>query len=302
MKVSISNRQGKVILESIESKTGKVSEVQLALQQKFPKYSIHRQRLTFVKDGNTHVLASNEQLATYGIKDDDVIIFKDLGPQIGWSTVFLIEYFGPILIHALFYLFPTVFYGSASVQPHSNIQTIAFVLVVLHFIKRELETLYVHRFSNATMPIRNLPKNCFHYWVLGGVFVAYPLYQPGYQSYFGEITNSTVLMVLVGLWSFAQFSNLKTHLILRNLRPAGTTIRKIPKGYGFDLVSCPNYLFEISCWIIFSILTGSVTSWIFTLIGAGQMYLWAVKKHLRYKKDFGTEYPKNRKVLIPFAL
>jgi len=33
------------------------------------------------------------------------------GAQISWRTVFLVEYFGPILIHSLFYFFPEVFYG-----------------------------------------------------------------------------------------------------------------------------------------------------------------------------------------------
>lgn len=47
---------------------------------------------------------------------------------------------------------------------------------------------------------------------------------------------------------WAQLSNLTTHINLRNLRPPGTRIRAIPYGYGFDLVSCPNYLFEVLGW------------------------------------------------------
>jgi len=37
----------------------------------------------------------------------------------------------------------------------------------------------------------------------------------------------------------------------------------------------------------------------FLVTGAGQMWAWAVKKHIQYKKDFGTSYPK-RKVMFPF--
>lgn len=33
------------------------------------------------------------------------LFFKDLGPQISWTTVFLVEYFGPILITVLLMLF-----------------------------------------------------------------------------------------------------------------------------------------------------------------------------------------------------
>lgn len=57
---------------------------------------------------------------------------------------------------------------------------------------------------------------------------------------------------------WAELSNLLTHITLRNLRPAGTRRRAIPYGYGFDLVSCPNYFFETVAWTAVCFLT---TSW-----------------------------------------
>jgi very-long-chain enoyl-CoA reductase len=47
-------------------------------------------------------------------------------------------------------------------------------------------------------------------------------------------------------------------MTLRNLRPPGTRVRAIPYGYGFDLVSCPNYFFEFIAWTAICFLT---TSW-----------------------------------------
>jgi very-long-chain enoyl-CoA reductase len=40
----------------------------------------------------------------------------------------------------------------------------------LHFIKREFETIFVHRFSRPTMPLNNLFKNCVYYWSFGMLF------------------------------------------------------------------------------------------------------------------------------------
>ena len=57
---------------------------------------------------------------------------------------------------------------------------------------------------------------------------------------------------------FAEISNLHTHLTLRNLRPANTRKRAIPYGYGFSLVSCPNYFFEAVAWGVICVMTGSV--------------------------------------------
>ncbi|KAI8820961.1 3-oxo-5-alpha-steroid 4-dehydrogenase-domain-containing protein, partial [Fimicolochytrium jonesii] len=223
------------------------------------------------------------------------------GPQVGWTTVFLIEYFGPIFIHPLFYFFPSVFYPHTPAAPHTRIQTITLILCVLHFLKREYETLFVHRFSNDTMPIRNLPKNSFHYWVLGGLALAYPIYRPGYEGgYLFGVNSDWAVAAVVGIWVWAEVSNYITHVTLRNLRPPGSKIRQIPFGYGFTQVSCPNYFFEVAGWTAIAVLTGAVSAYFFAIIGAAQMYQWAVKKHIRYRKDFGPSYPKGRKAMFPF--
>lgn len=39
---------------------------------------------------------------------------------------------------------------------------------------------------------------------------------------------------------------------------------------------------------------------IFAAVSAGQMGVWAIKKHRAYKREFGTKYPKGRKAMIPF--
>ena len=37
--------------------------------------------------------------------------FKDLGPQISWKTVFLVEYAGPLILYLWIYQRPWIFYG-----------------------------------------------------------------------------------------------------------------------------------------------------------------------------------------------
>jgi very-long-chain enoyl-CoA reductase len=56
---------------------------------------------------------------------------------------------------------------------------------------------------------------------------------------------------------FSEISNLITHIKLRTLRPAGSRKRAIPQGYGFNLVSVPNYFFEFLGWLVTAALTGS---------------------------------------------
>lgn len=122
---------------------------------------------------------------------------------------------------------------------------------------------------------------------------------------------------LTPLRKFAEISNLITHITLRNLRPAGSRKRAIPQGYGFSLVSLPNYFFESLAWFAIALMTGSWTGGVssstrldysnmehkaygFLIVATGQMYIWAAKKHAAYKKEFGNAYPKGRKAMFPF--
>lgn len=124
-----------------------------------------------------------------------VLYLKDLGPQIGWKTVFLAEYAGPLLVYMIPFLRPSILYGANANLPMSYVTKIAAACWALHYAKRLLETIFVHRFSHSTMPIMNLFKNCGYYWGFAffvSYFVNHPLYQePSFgsaQVYFGLIS------------------------------------------------------------------------------------------------------------------
>lgn len=179
-------------------------------------------------------------------------------------------------------------------NPYLN--SLAYACVSFHFLKREYETFFIHRFSHSTMPLRNLFKNCGHYWILSGALISYYLYAPSFRSPSLPIVIGS-LLVFMG----AEIGNFYTHAVLRNLRPEGTTRRGIPHGIGFTWVSCPNYTFEIIAWMAFATMTSLWAAWLFTVVASVQMFLWAAKKHSQYRHEF-PDYPRNRKILIPFIL
>lgn len=287
--------------------------------------SPHRVRLSWVGDASTRQipLDYSKNLIDNGLdpqkseKGDKFVLYaKDLGPQASWRMVYILEYLGPILIFPLIYYSPQLYgYKNADLWTKTPTQKAAMLLAVLHFVKRELETIFVHRFSNATMPAFNIIKNCTHYWILSGlsnsVFI-FASQNPAVIESRGTLTrwlfhtndwSKASLTAIVALWMFAEISNLKTHLALANLRSGGSKKYVIPYGYGFDLVACPNYFFEVLAWTAFAIMVGNWLSWLFMAVGAGQMYVWAVKKNQRLKKTFGDEYKKlKRAVFIPYVL
>ncbi|KAL1969516.1 hypothetical protein VTN77DRAFT_8954 [Rasamsonia byssochlamydoides] len=264
-------------------------------------YSIHRLRVTKGSDGSL-VPNGKETLYDTGLRNQSIIYVKDLGPQIGWRTVYIIEYLGPLVFPALFLyvLRPYLYFNFDQPLPEpSKTQAIVCALLTLHFIKREIETIFIHRFSLATMPVRNIFKNCAHYWILAGVNLAYWVFRPDSPAATDNL-NPILLYTGLALFVFGELANLNAHLVLRDLRKPGTTERGIPKGFGFGLVTCPNYMFEVVAWIGIYFVTG--LSWsvlLFTVVGTLQMMSWAAKKERRYRKEFGDRYKRKRFVMLP---
>lgn len=236
------------------------------------------------------------------LKSTRKVYVKDLGPQIGWNTVFILEYAGPFVIYNLVALRPWILYGDAARDTSlSTTATIALICWSVHYLKRILETLFVHRFSHGTMPLRNLFKNCGYYWGFT-LYVAYHINHPLF-------TPPSLILQIAGLALFivSELGNLSIHMLLRDLRPPGTTVRKIPVPNSnpltklYNLVSCPNYTYEFYSWTGFTLLTSCVPAGLFALAGLYQMSVWALGKHRNYKKEF-PNYPKNRKAILPFVL
>lgn len=104
-----------------------------------------------------------------------------------------------------------------------------------------------------------------------------------------------------------EYGNFSIHCALRDLRPPGTTERKIPMPtknpftFLFNYVSCPNYAYEWYAWASFSIMTQCLPAAMFTVAGFYQMAIWALGKHRNYKKEF-PNYPRRRKAIVPFLL
>ncbi|KAM7286746.1 very-long-chain enoyl-CoA reductase [Ixodes scapularis] len=279
-----------------------ITDIKKQVHRIKPKLYPDRQSLKSEPKGKS--LRDNETLKSLNFKSGSQLYLKDLGPQIGWKTVFLVEYFGPLALYLVTYTRPSLFYGAdAHTKPMHFVVHVAAGCWVIHYAKRLLETLFVHRFSHGTMPIMNLFKNCSYYWLFGmyiGYYVNHPLYTPpslgAQQMYAG-----------LAAFLFAELGNLSIHVALRNLRPSGTKERKIPVATAnpftwlFGMVSCPNYTYEVMAWLSFTVMTQCVPAGLFTLAGFYQMAVWALGKHRNYKKEF-PNYPKDRKAIVPFVL
>lgn len=234
-----------------------------------------------------------------GVTSAGEVLVKDLGPQISWQTVFVIEYLGPILIHAAVVAARRYLYKNAD-GDMSQTQWLTFGMIVLHFVKREYETLFVHKFSANTMPFFNVFKNSFFYWAISGALCAYFIYSP--TSLAAQADIPIIDALGAALYLFGETGNALVHRYLSSLRSTGGTERKIPVGYGFGLVTCPNYMFEVLSWVGIILVSRDWTVALFIAIGAAQMFDWAKGKERAYRKEFGDSYKKKRFVMLPGLL
>ena len=78
-------------------------------REKLKFADINRQELRLEPKGKA--LKDDSTLKELGIQNGAMLYFKDRGYQIGWTTVFLTEYAGPLLVYLWIHSRPWIFYG-----------------------------------------------------------------------------------------------------------------------------------------------------------------------------------------------
>jgi len=268
------------------------------------KLNIHRQALSVKNEADPKKSKKLDDpaktLGDYEVNlAKDVLILKDYGPQIGYRTVFVVEYLGPILIMALYALRPAILYGKGAAEASwSPVALAAVAAWMAHFVKRELETFFVHKFSRPTMPLSNLFKNSMYYWGFAAV-VGYVIAHPAYTA----PANMNQVYAGAAIMAVSELINFAVHMQLSFMRPKeGSKERRAPGGPLFALVSCPNYTAEVLGWVGFSIMTQIAGAYLFTLVGFAQMTQWALQKHVGYIRSDPTYKKLGRKAIVPFVI
>uniref|UniRef100_A0A4W4FUT2 Steroid 5-alpha reductase C-terminal domain-containing protein n=1 Tax=Electrophorus electricus TaxID=8005 RepID=A0A4W4FUT2_ELEEL len=268
------------------------------------KALFHKSSICFAFFSVGNQLKDDEVLQNLPVGTTAVLYFRDLGPQLGWTMVFMSEYAGPLLIYLLFYFRLPHIYAhkyAFSTSPHPVV-SLACACHTFHYIKRLVETIFVHRFSHGTMPLKTIIRNCVYYWGFSAwlaYYINHPLYTP---PSFGERQVNYAIIIFL-----CEAGNFSIHWSLSSLKGGGAKCRRFPHPsknpftWLFFFVSCPNYTYEVGVWVGFSIMTQCVPVVLFTLIGFVQMTIWAKGKHRAYTREF-KDYPTFRMPILPFVL
>jgi protein-S-isoprenylcysteine O-methyltransferase Ste14 len=103
------------------------------------------------------------------------------------------------------------------------------------------------------------------------------------------------------LFTSGYLVNQHSDAVLRNLREPGESGYKIPHGGFYRWVTSPNYFGEIVEWTGFAFAAWTVPAWVFAWFTATNLVPRAFSNHRWYHEHF-SDYPKDRRIIIPFVL
>ncbi|KAK4359874.1 hypothetical protein RND71_022103 [Anisodus tanguticus] len=166
--------------------------------------------------------------------------------------------------------------------------------VTIHFLKRVLEVLFVHKYSGG-MVLGSVLLISSIYFSLAVVIIFIQHLTLGYTEPEVDLKYIGLLIFLVGI-----SGNFYHHYLLSKLRDSKEKGYKIPQGGLFSVVICPHYLFEILGFVGISFI--SQTSFSLSCAVGVTLYLSGRSYVTRkwYLSKF-ENFPKNVKALVPFV-
>ncbi|CAO2833060.1 unnamed protein product [Amaranthus hypochondriacus] len=192
---------------------------------------------------------------------------------------------------------PSLVFGAASffIFPDHGLRFLLLRLALtIHFLKRVLEVLFVHKFGDSGVAIDSAIPITLSYFLSTATMIYA-------QHLSAQLPEPPVDLKYVGipLFLLGIAGNFYHHYILSTLRKKGEKEYKIPKGGLFDFVVCPHYLFEVLGFVGVSCIAQTLYTLAFT--AGTTLYLigrsYATKKWYLSKFD---DFPKDAKVFLPF--
>ena len=213
------------------------------------------------------------------------------GPMIPnqWGWV-LMEGFAPLFVSYWFFSGDVV---------KTNASYFFYALYMAHYIYRSYIFPFRIKTNGKKMPLV-IPGSAMFFNLCNTFFIGYFLGYVG-GNYADEYFYSLRFIFGFAIFLTGVFINVKSDNMLMNLRKPGETGYKIPQGFLFEKISCPNLFGEIVEWTGYAFMIGALPAWSFAIWTFVNLVPRALDHHKWYLQKF-TDYPKERKAVIPFVL
>jgi len=174
--------------------------------------------------------------------------------------------------------------------------TIAGWMVLAHFLKRDAEVLFLHKYSGETVKSTAI-----------GIAISYALNSFMICLLSNPSVSGTTLSLGTMLFAVGLLGNFYHHYLLARLRPgdaskSGTKEYRAPRGGFFEFVAAPHYFFELVAWCGIAVSSRQITSYLVFLGMASYLTARSHNQNEWNKKKFDEkDWPSSRKNLIPFV-
>lgn len=232
------------------------------------------------------------------------------GPTINHRVGWVLMEFPAFAVVLFFFLYG---FFSHSIQGKSGLVLFFFLLVwEIHYVNRTF--IYPFQMAKKSKPMALvIPFSGFVFNLMNGFINGYYFFSGRELFFEGTVFEQNLSHLyqiewlydprfILGLLVFilGMGVNLHSDWVLRKLRKPGETGYKIPQKGFHKWVASPNYFGEFTEWTGFALMTWSLPALAFALYTFGNLGPRAWNNRKWYRKNFGDQYPKKRRAMIPF--
>ncbi|XP_036600363.1 3-oxo-5-alpha-steroid 4-dehydrogenase 1 [Trichosurus vulpecula] len=172
---------------------------------------------------------------------------------------------------------------------------ILLALFIIHYLQRSLIFPFLIR-GGKPVPI-TIVLFAFTFCTFNGYLQSQ--YLSNYAVYSDNWVKDPRFVTGCAIWLIGMLINVYSDNILRNLRKPGETGYKIPRGGLFEYVTGANFSGEVMEWYGYALASWSPGGISFALFTTCILTVRAKQHHKWYLEKF-EDYPKLRKIIIPF--
>lgn len=189
-------------------------------------------------------------------------------------------------------IFVTTYSGKDNILP-LPMTSPAATLCYIHFAKRCLEVLLLHKYSGTVELMTSSAIGIFY--MLTTLLIC---------SVANKHPSEVMSVIGTGLFAVGIVGNFYHHYLLARLRALGDSSSKkryvAPKGGLFDYVAAPHYLFELIGWLGVSLVATHVNVFLVFLGMCSYLGGRAVSQNEFNRQTFPENWPVSRKNILPF--
>ena len=241
--------------------------------------------------------------AYYGKFFNDYNKYRSFIPTISSRTSWIIQEC-PCVFITIFYLFK--YFNSTSI-----INSILLLAFLIHYIHRTF--IFPFKIKNSKNNPIEITLMAFTFCFFNAIMINRSILL--FSNYFNNDSNDfilSIIQILIGYFIFfvGMYINIKHDYLMISFRKKNKDKSEyiLPRGYLYELISCPNYFGELLEWLGFAILTGTFSGFVFFISTFANLFPRAIKYHNWYKNKFKDEFNnkkdnvKDRKAIIPYII